>query len=247
MSTLVRPVPWLAALVPMIALSQTIIGLIAGVVWIAIIASLRIAGRGRDRAARMRLDLVLLLGCVAAFVLGGLYFAPAAAAFWLLDRSGPDRAEGVDASPLVASKRPPSLYLGLVSCAVGFAGIAAFLLLPTYTSASSTSTNPGVTTMTGSSALQIGLDPQAIVALALIAALFAVVGMGSLITTRSHRSSRALVGSAVLGLLIATVVGGFSIGLFIALGALLAFVAFTLSLGETVSEDPSSSATSKAG
>lgn len=239
--------PWLAALVPMIVLSQTLIGLIAGVVWVAIIASFRIAGRGRDRATRMRLDLILLLGCVAAFVLGGLYFAPAAASFWLLDRNGPDMAEGVDASALAASKRPPSLYLGLVSCAVGIAGIAAFLFLPTYTSASSTSTTPGVTTLTGRSALQIGLDTQVIVLLALIAALFAVVGLGSLITTRSQRSSRALVGSAVLGLLIATVVGGFSVGLFIAPGALLAFVAFTVSLGETVSRDPSSSVASKVG
>lgn len=230
MARLVRLVPWVVALIPLLVLWQTTVGLIAGVVWIAVIASFRLAGRGRDRAARLGHDAILLICCVAAFILGGLYFAPAAVAFWLLDLSGPG-ATAAHVLTDVRPRRPTSVYFGLAACFVGIAGIAAFLFLPTYTSASS-STTSGISTVSTRTVLQIGLEPQAIVVLTLICVLFAVVAVSSVVPIRRQRLKPMLLGSAVLGLLVATILGGFSVGIFIAPGVLLAFVTFTVALVE---------------
>ncbi len=224
-------VPWVVALMPLLVLWQTIVGLIAGVVWIAVIASFRLAGRGRNRAARLSHDGILLICCVAGFIFGGLYFAPAAVAFWLLDSRSPSATE---AHALMdrGSRRPTSVYLGLTACVVGIAGTAAFLFLPTYTSASS-STTSGTSVVSPRTVLQIGLEPQAIAVLTLICGLFGVVAVCSVVPSRRQRLKPMLLGSAVLGLLVATILGGFSIGIFIAPGVLLAFVTFTVALVES--------------
>jgi hypothetical protein len=236
----VGSVPWIVALIPLLVLWQTIVGLIATVVWILVIGSFRLAGRGRDRATRLNHDAILILCCVGAFLLGGLYFAPAAAAFWLVDRGSPSATPVADDMTVPRSGRPMSFYLGLAACVVGTAGIAAFLLLPTYMSASS-STTSDITTVSTGTVLQLGLEPQAIVVLTLIGVLFAAVAVISTFGSRSQGSKPVLLGSAVLGLLVATIAGGFSVGLFIAPGALLAFVTFTVALVERGNATPPAS------
>ncbi len=110
----VGSVPWIVALIPLLVLWQTIVGLIATVVWIAVIGSFRLASRGRDRATRLNHDAILLLCCAGAFLLGGLYFAPAAA-FWLVDRGSPSATPAGDDMTVPRSGRPMSLYLGLAA------------------------------------------------------------------------------------------------------------------------------------
>jgi hypothetical protein len=236
----VGSIPWIVALIPLLVLWQTIVGLLATVAWIAVIASFRLAGRGRDRATRLSHDALLLLCCVGAFLLGGLYFAPAAAAFWLLDRGGSNATPATGDMTVPRSRPPMSLYLGLAACGVGIAGIAAFLLLPTYTSASS-STTSDITTVSTRSVLQLGLEPQAIVVLTLIGVLFAAVAVISAVGERTRRSNPVLLGSVVLGLLVAMIAGGFSVGIFIAPGVLLAFVTFTVALVERGNVTPPAS------
>lgn len=88
--------------------------------------------------------------------------------------------------------------------------------------------------------MQVGLGAQAIVAVTLIGALFALVVIGALIPERRQRFRRAILGSAVLGPFCVTLLGGFTIGFLVAPGLLLAFVTFTVSLVERETAEPAS-------
>ena len=229
MARLVRLVPWVVALIPLLVLWQTIVGLIAGVVWIAVIASFRLAGRGRDRAARLGHDAILLICCVAAFILGGLYFAPAAVAFWLLDLRGPSATEAIPFREV----SPPDLGLPWADGVRGGDRRHRGVSVPADIHVRFVVDDFGSSTVSTRTVLQIGLEPQAIAVLTLICVLFAVVAVSSVVPIRRQRLKPMLLGSAVLGLLVATILGGFSVGIFIAPGVLLAFVTFTVALVES--------------
>jgi hypothetical protein len=140
------------------------------------------------------------------------------------------------------SSREPSRYIGPLACAIGVAGIGAFLLIPTYSSASATSMAPGddlaspnppilgVGAVTSESVLQVGVAPQTTAVLVFVVVLFAIVALGPFIA--AHRQRPILLGSAVLCLFGMTILGGFTIGIFLAPGVLMAFVTFIVTLTE---------------
>lgn len=210
---------------PFAVLWQTLEGVVASTAWVIVLAISRAAASRTSAAERGSLDALALMICLIGFFVGGLYWAPAALAFWLADRSTGSEA-GPALRPLRFLDRGSGAALGLAACLAGWVGIAAFLFLPLYTTAQTSATPVGgVSTSTASSAtvLQVGLGPYGSVTIALMALLFLAIAVGSIVRDRAPVAGPVLLITA-LGLTAIASLGILTIGIFVLPGLLLAWV-----------------------
>src|SRR5664279_4238404 len=86
MSTRLRWIATTLAALPLLLLWPTLAGLVASAAWVIFLAFSRVAAHGRMGSERSGLDRAVLVVCCLGFFLGGVYWVPAAAGFWLADR-----------------------------------------------------------------------------------------------------------------------------------------------------------------
>lgn len=236
MNSLLR---WLAtalALLPLAVLWPTLEGLLASVAWVSLVALSRVAAHGKARGDRLSVDALVFVICLAGFLVGGLYWAPATAGFWVADRVELQGTSNGAANNVRI--RGALVPLGMAAFLTGLLGIAAFLFLPTYSVARSNPTPVGgvsasVTRL--ASGLEAGLGNGGAVVVAFVGLLFAAVALGSIIAGRGQRAGRILLGIAGTGVVLVSILGAMTIGLFllpgVSLTLLTLWAAFAMRVG----------------
>jgi len=216
-------IPWGVALIAIVIFSSWLgpSGILYALGWTLAVVVYRGAAGGQSRSGRMRIDALAGVVCILTVYLGGWYLLPAVIAFGLVDLS----ALG---SPTPRFRAGGTTEV-LAATATVFANIVALLVLTTagiYSSTSSSVAADG--TVTNAPSQTIGFvatnGTRGVAIMALIILFTVAVGAGSLVHFGlDRRVGHVLVGVGALGLLILTLAGALSIGIWLFPGSILAF------------------------
>lgn len=218
-------------LLPVALLWPTLEGLVASGAWVALIAFSRLPNRSQTRAERLSVDRLIAVICLVGFFLGGLYWVPAAATFWMIDRLDTTSDLAIRNESILGRALPPGVSLGVLAAVSGLAGIAAFLFLPIYSVARSSAVPIGGTptnSVSAATGLDVGLTPGAAGVLTLAAVLFVMVALGSISNSRGHPAGRVVLGLAGVGVVLIGAIGVLTIGAFILPGIVLTLLTLAI-------------------